>query len=200
MLFNFGISTHGPGVNVEGAVIASGNTEPMGGFDLNRSTGLWSLVRELPPLPPAPDNTGPRPQVGRAAVTLHLLFNDADQVVLNALTPTVHTVQELAGALSRNLSASHGVQMLLELGRPVVNTVTPGPVDGAGNQVLTLTGTCLTGSAAVLLNGAAVPAAILNPVSDAIVKVTVPAAAAAGATLSVQSAFGSSDPVPVPAS
>jgi hypothetical protein len=189
-MFNFPITSHGPDRVTAGNVIASGNTEPMAGFDVSASSGLWSLVYELPPTPPQ----AATPQLGRAAVTLHLLFNDADQAALNDLALVATTVQQLVGglALSPTLSVSPGVQMFLALARPVVNTVTQTPVAGTANQVVVLTGSCLASPIAVQFNGADVP---FEDVSDAIVKVTLPVGAAG--PIVVVTAIGQSDPATV---
>lgn len=178
-VFNFNITTHGPG-----PVVASPNNAPMAGFDVNASTGLWSLVYE--------------PATGRAAATLHLLVNDADQEELAALTETVTTVQGLALGLAQSPhAASREVQMLLTLFRPMVGAVTQAPVAGTANKRVVLNGTCLSGASTVQLDGAALPAGAFRGVSDAIVQVTLPV----GSTGNIQvvTPYGVSDPVLVPA-
>lgn len=175
--FAFGIITHGPGPATAGDILVSANTEPMGGFNVTATTGLWSLVAEGP----------------RAAATLHLLFNDADQATLEALVPGLGTVEDLVDGLAgSSLATGRGVAMLLSLGRPVVDAVSASAPDPGGNRVLTLTGTCLKDATEVTLDGA--PLAGFRAVSEAQVKATLPAGAAGA--LRVTSPFGPSDPVP----
>jgi len=169
----FGISTHGPGA-AAGDIVVSGNSEPMAGFDVTLSTGLWTLTQEGT----------------RAAATLHLLFNDADQAALDTLVKGTGTLQELLLALKQGpMGASRGVQMLLDLARPELTQVTLKAV--GGTQEATLTGTCLTGATAVLLNGA--PVTGFQALSDAVVRVTLPGSAAG--TLQVVTAMGTSAPL-----
>lgn len=178
--FNFTIRTH----EVDARVVASGNTLPMTGFDVDHSTGLWSLVYE--------------PATGRVAATLHLLFDDADQEELDALVENVTTVQGLAlGLAQSSFAASHGVQMLLALGRPVIGGFTQAAISGSANKLVILTGTSLADIDAVLLDGDALDAGAFRGVSDAIVQVTLPVGATGN--IRVQTPLGTSDPILVPA-
>jgi len=198
VIFGFSISTHCPVPGTPGEVVASDDSQAMAGFDVNQSTGLWSLVHELASDPPGPANTGPWPQVGRAAVTLHLLFNDADQAELDAMTPGINTMEDLLTGLAESpaLSASRGVAMFLALGRPVVNTVARRPLAGTANEVVVLTGTGLSGPVEVRLDGVPVDPTAVRAVSDAIVEVTLPAGTVGN--LQVGNALGPSDPVALP--
>lgn len=179
VVFNFNITTHGPG-----PILASPHSEPMGGFDVNTSTGLWSLVHE--------------PATGRAAATLHQLYNDADQTAFAALSRNVTTIQGLGLNLAQSsFAASRGVQMFLTLVRPLIGAVTQAPVAGTANKLVVLTGTCLAGASAVHLDGVPQAAGTFRGVSDAVVQATLPVGATGN--LQVVTPLGISDPVRVSA-
>lgn len=179
--FDFSITTHGPSPTVAGQILASGNSEPMAGFDTNTSTGLYSVVRDG----------------DRAAVTLHLLFNDAHQEALLAIAGNPNTVGGLLEALVKSsFGGSRGIQLLLALARPIVATVTRAPANGGANVQLTLTGSGFGSATSVLLNGT--PLAVQGTGnSDAILRVEVPAGTTG--TLQVESPLGTSDAVALPA-
>jgi hypothetical protein len=156
----------------------------MGGFDVNTSTGLWSLVHE--------------PATGRAAATLHQLYNDADQTAFAALSRNVTTIQGLGLNLAQSsFAASRGVQMFLTLVRPLIGAVTQAPVAGTANKLVVLTGTCLAGASAVHLDGVPQAAGTFRGVSDAVVQATLPVGATGN--LQVVTPLGISDPVRVSA-
>ncbi|GEM_PF-3241229 len=179
--FDFSITTHGPSPTDAGEIVASGNSEPMAGFDTNTSTGLYSLVRDG----------------DRAAVTLHLLLNDAHQAALLAIAGNPTTVGGLFEALvTSSFGDTRGVQLLVALARPAVTTVTRAPANGGANVQLTLTGSGFGSATSVLLNGT--PLAVQGTGnSDAILRIEIPAGTTG--TLQVEGPLGTSDPVALPA-
>jgi hypothetical protein len=177
VFFDFAISTHEAGGPPPGPIVASGNSEPMAGFDVTGSNGLWSLTQEGP----------------RAAATLHLLFNDADQATLGNLALTSGTVQELVQGMATSLGTTRGVQLLQSLFRPEVASL--GQAPAGANKTVTLAGTGLRDATAVLLDGT--PSGTVTVVSDTIVKVALPAGVTGN--LQVVTPMGASDPVGLPA-
>ncbi|BDU71373.1 IPT/TIG domain-containing protein [Mesoterricola silvestris] len=178
--FDFSILTHGPSATEAGPIVASGNTEPMAGFDVTETTGLYSVVQDG----------------DRVAVTLHILLNDEDQATLDGITATPPTLGGLFKALlTSGFAKTRGIQLLGDLTRPVIATVTHTPVPGAPDLRVTLTGSALTGAQEVLLNGTP-----LTPLpgesSDAILRVDLPAGSTGN--LQVVTPLGTSDPVPLP--
>jgi hypothetical protein len=174
------ISVHSETPGALSQVISSGQQFPMAGFNINNSTSFWSVTQLL----------------NRAAATLHLFFNDADQATLQGIAgnPAVTDVATLATALAASpLGATRGVAMLSALARPVINSGIRIPA-GSGDDQLTLTGSCMTGTTAVTLGG--VPVVSFTMVSDAILQVTVPSGATGN--LVVTTGLGASAPTPAP--
>lgn len=124
------------------------------GLDHTTTAAFWTLVR-----------------LGdRAAATLHLLLNDADQAAMNARANKTNSVRKLirtAAAMPGNPAG----QKLMALMRPVVTAIYAGPVY-SGNRDLLVTGSGFTGATRVRLG--AVPALLFKVLGDNLILATVP--------------------------
>jgi hypothetical protein len=157
VFFPFDVTVHSESGTAISPIVSSAATQPVAGFDVTRSTGLWSLTL---------NGT-------RAAATLHLLFNDADQEVLKNLTVVANDLTGLVtGFNGGSLRDTRGVQLFKQLLRPEI-LMTADATLPSGERRLTLTGTCLAGATQITVNGLPVRAFLVR--SDAVLEVTVPA-------------------------
>jgi hypothetical protein len=136
------VHTHGPGM-----VLASPGMDPvsnpyLAGLDHTRSGALWTLAFI--------------PSQGRAAATLHLLQNDADQAALDALAATCESPRDLLEGVQASpvLSASPVLPAVQDLFRPVPDRGFLGRAEpGTGLRRFTLTGDGLAGTTALEVGG-----------------------------------------------
>ncbi|NTV75051.1 MAG: hypothetical protein HGA66_12700, partial [Holophaga sp.] len=123
------------------------------GLDHTTTAAFWTLVR-----------------LGdRAAATLHLFLNDADQTAMNARAGTTNSVRTLFRAAAA-MPGNPAAQKLMALMRPVVTAVHPGPAY-FGHRDLLVTGSGFAGATAVRLG--AVPAVIFKVLGDNLILATV---------------------------
>jgi hypothetical protein len=165
--FDENISAHPDGGDlppVAQSIISSGDSMPFQGLDPLVSTSFWTLTRNG----------------NRAAATLHLILNDADeatlQVVLGGMAAAPHlaNLRTLVDQLDRPLLGLRGTRMvdqLKELTRPIVTHAAVGAPNLAGDRVLTLTGTAFTGATGVSIGPQA--GRLLHVVSDTQIQVTI---------------------------
>ncbi|WP_306598454.1 IPT/TIG domain-containing protein [Geothrix sp. 21YS21S-2] len=124
------------------------------GLDHTTTAAFWTLVR-----------------LGdRAAATLHLFLNDADQMVMNARAKTTNSVRKLFWTAA-TMPGNPAAEKLTALMRPVVSAVHAGPVF-SGHRDLLVTGSGFTGATRVRLG--AVPAIIFKVLGDNLILATVP--------------------------
>ncbi len=125
------------------------------GLDHTTTTAFWTLVR-----------------LGdRAAATLHLFLNDADQAALNHHAQTTKSVRKVFWTAAA-MPGNPALQKLTALMRPVVTAVYPGPAF-SGHRDLLITGSGFTGAMGVRLG--TVPATIFKVLGDNLILATVPA-------------------------
>lgn len=173
-IFQFRISVHPQNPSAPSPVISSNPDEPVAGLNVNQTTAFWSLTI-----------------LGtRAAATLHLMFADGDQAELEAQIPTMGTLGALMNG-SPALNGTRAFRMLRALARPLVAEVAA--EDLPSERVLKVRGSGFAGLTDVQVDGVSRP---FTPLSDALVKVTLPAGTAG--TLVFVSSYGASAPVAFP--
>lgn len=143
-------------VHDDGHVVLSSPAAVMNlqGLDHTTTAAFWTLVR-----------------LGdRAAATLHLFLNDADQATMNARARKAKSVRRLFWTASA-MPGNPAGQKLMALMRPVVTAVYPGPVVSGYRKIL-VTGSGFTGATRVRLG--AVPATLFRVVGDNLIEATFP--------------------------
>jgi hypothetical protein len=134
--FSVGISVHPAQIHPQlpPMVVSSPNNLAIQGLDPAHSTSFWTLTR-----------CG-----DRAAATLHLVLNDVDEAVMTGIAQHAVDLRDLFDRLGGSpLNGTRMVDQLRELTRPIVTQAAAGAPDGAGNRVLTLTGTGFSGASEV---------------------------------------------------
>jgi len=126
----------GPYTALDGSVSLALNGIAPGTFDPQTSVGFWTLTLLN----------------DRAAVTLHLFFNDVHQAELERLAVTADTLGELVAAIRQSevMQTAPNLQFLEDLGQPeITHDELQADPQVQGQALLTLSGTCLIGTTSV---------------------------------------------------
>ena len=159
-------------------IVSSPDNLGVAGLDPDHSQAFWTLT-----------STGTR-----AAATLHLILNDADQEALEELMPGMNTLRELVTQLegSTLLAPTPMVASLKALTRPQA-TLTQ--LAAGASRKWIIAGNGFTGATAVSAGGHPLPAARFTVKDDTLLVVKLPAGTPLPCDLVITTPLGVSEPV-----